>query len=264
MKMAHDYTHSRALVSAVESSNDPVVKLLPKDGGYFCYANAIKDPELKTKVLTHYEDFMKQREFKDIGKYLEFQHNQEFIKIQITFLSIFGVPTDDLLSANQPVEYLKSCSHNFFFEEARKVYGCKEAKWNPENGIDELIQQIKENGPLLIRATMGRSCYVEEPKKLSETIEGRSIYGWPPNSPRREIAHVVILVGARKDDKGNSTVYYIDPNDPSEPYQPGTQKVYKGSYKRLIEGLSNVISVPFAARKQLEEIHLNYPYAWHM
>ena len=82
---------------------------------------------------------------------------------------------------------------------------------------------------------------------VQDKVQERSLWGWRPNATRRqgaEINHSVVLVGARDEWLGSKKIehiYYIDPNDPSDPENVESQRIYVmslGSFRDRIFNLA--------------------------
>ncbi len=112
------------------------------------------------------------------------------------------------------------------------------SEWTPLSDVDTLINEIEEHGPLAIYGFFGTSYYPKDALLVMERrLEGHQIYYWTKNSRKKEIcepSHAVLLVGAEKIGS-QQLVYFIDPNNASDPAHPETQRIYCMSYKTLLE-----------------------------
>ena len=218
-----------------------------------------EDADIRKNLFPRVGEFVSQVEIETFDQYVKVQWAKDSIKIYKSYLSHYGTlaPLE-----GDPIPQSRVL-HGTLIHTISKIYGCKSAVWNPSDGRDVLLQQLKEKGAHLINAQIGRGIYLNEPKQLSETVEGRNVYGWPQGSSRRQglESHFVVLVGIKKEAGDKYFVYFVDPLDPSEPGKPETQKIYKVSYERVIGVIANIVGVPFALRAQHS---LNYPYAVHM
>lgn len=118
-----------------------------------------------------------------------------------------------------------------------QAQGLQPSHWHPSQTIDALMTNLRLHGPHLITAKMGRVYYIDKPFQLDTKVAGQAIYGWKPNAQRSKpyfssVCHVVVLVGANRDQK---RVYFIDPLDGSDPEKEEYPKIYATSYKRLQE-----------------------------
>ena len=68
---------------------------------------------------------------------------------------------------------------------------------------------------------------------------GHSLYGWRKDAPKSVVegmSHAIILVGAEI--KGNNQyVYWINPEDPNDPANPESQKIYVSSFASFLDRL---------------------------
>lgn len=124
-------------------------------------------------------------------------------------------------------------------------YGFQEANWKPDNLIDILINTLTTHGPLLVSAHIGSKHGLNN--RVMMNTMGRSIYGWQNESEMREeedsSPHAVVITGAQKDEFGNEWVYFVDPNDGSDPENPELQKIYVYSYrnfKLIVQAFNNI------------------------
>ena len=119
-------------------------------------------------------------------------------------------------------------------------YGFKTSLWKKDkdqDNIDAFFKALKENGPMMVPGKFGKSYYVDPAGEASDIIFGKTVFGWAPNSAKKEVSrsHIVIIIGVIKQENTNNTngggyVYYMDPNDPSGPLSPQADKIYKMSY----------------------------------
>ncbi|MDN3507417.1 MAG: hypothetical protein P0S94_00685 [Simkaniaceae bacterium] len=117
-------------------------------------------------------------------------------------------------------------------------YGLKISSWHPSQPIERLIDQLNEHGSHSVSGCFGKPHYKCDARELGQKIGERKVFGWRPQDPRKEghiTGHVILIVGAEKAASGKEFVYYIDPMDESDPANPDKQKIYKMSYRRLID-----------------------------
>ena len=106
--------------------------------------------------------------------------------------------------------------------------------------IDTLITRLTISSPFIVGAKLGPEVYKEKPF-LVETINGRiPIYGWKPNSIRRETtAKCLFVLGARVQDGKEQVFYATAQHDRFAPgnyrRDPTDQKIYVVSLKRFQE-----------------------------
>lgn len=134
-------------------------------------------------------------------------------------------------------------------QESLLHYNCQYSPWHPKKSIKELIGEIQTFGPHLVIGQLGRKYYTSPPFQLATPLEGRSVFGWKPGTPKFFIdikngvpeIHAIILIGAEIQDN-KEYVYYLDPDDPSISNDITTQKVYKISYNNLKNSIFSFFS----------------------
>lgn len=134
----------------------------------------------------------------------------------------------------------KSAFLDFFSRDAAaKAYGLHKSSWTPLKGIDGLITELKEKGPLFIGGAFGQSAYIDKPYKMTQQIAERDVYAWNPRAKRHPttfLGHAVLLIGAKKiQDK--ALVYFINSQDPSDPKDKSLQKIYAMSFTNLTSNI---------------------------
>lgn len=126
-------------------------------------------------------------------------------------------------------------------------YGLKKSTWSPARSIDDLIAEITLHGPLYIQGYFGSEFYPEVAEFLmNDKIEGRDVYGFRLGSQMEKagvLCHAVLLVGAKKMNKTGGYVYFIDPNNESDPKEPKKQKIYCMSYAKLARDVSDLMGI---------------------
>jgi hypothetical protein len=127
-------------------------------------------------------------------------------------------------------------AHTFAFSQQCQLFNLVESCWNPELPVESLIEQLHLHGPHLVVGKIGRPFYEIPPFELKVKVAGRAVFGWKPEPLRKEentgAGHFVVIVGAKLEE-GKGYVYFVDPNDGSDPRDPSVQKVYVISYQRL-------------------------------
>lgn len=126
-----------------------------------------------------------------------------------------------------------------------KGYGFKESKWNPGHSITNLIQELKDHGPLFIIGPFGKDFYEKPPFELKTKIEERSVWGWTPQEYSHEEmmkngkeSHSVVIIGAKVDAKNQGYVYFVDPRDQSD--SKGELPIYVMSLDGLRKRIPNL------------------------
>lgn len=108
--------------------------------------------------------------------------------------------------------------------------------WQPADGCQKLIEELRAKGPLCVGASFGREAYAAQPLAMKQLLGGRTIYYWQKGTPFKETFNTLVLIGARlfqQNDKDFQHVYFIDPADPSDPNDLSLQRIYAVSYETL-------------------------------
>lgn len=128
----------------------------------------------------------------------------------------------------------------------------KESDWTPGQTIDQLIDELRKNGPHVVIGTFGATYYSELPHECLDEHMQYPIFGWNPaariGDEDIETSHAVILVGA---DQAKKRVYFIDPHDESNPKNQIARKVYTMSYARLCKSACNQLGSSFDDAKRM-------------
>ncbi len=212
-------------------------------------------------IVSHYQwietDKINQEFFKSIKQPIEKLLNQSADKDPIlqqlsqseekTFEYLCRVdPTYNKL-ANRSWNYLSLFEHYLFRDRyityaIAKLYELKISSWTPFQTINDLIKELKEKGPLVISGTFHVSAYTAPYSQYRKKVSQHTILAWPPGTKIENsfIHHVVTLIGAKKDQK---LVYYVDPNDPSDPAAPQKKPIYAIPYQELQEGIVNLTNI---------------------
>lgn len=117
-------------------------------------------------------------------------------------------------------------------------YGFQLCPWDGTQDIDQFLETFKTYGPLLVSGQFGDSYYSTCATTTSSILLRKySICIWKAGSQRVEgfKFHAVIIVGVSKEatGRGGGYVYFLDPNDESDPESSTLEKVYKISYQNL-------------------------------
>lgn len=146
------------------------------------------------------------------------------------------------LAPKQGLIYLQTGLMNYYF----KKLCFARSSWNPEKTIDLIIQDLKIHGPLLAGGMLGTPFYQSAPYELNEKISGHTIMAWKIGAYKDKgngNCHFIVVVGAEKVLE-KKFIYFIDPNDASDPASPA-QKIYKISYDRFLSGISDSWNMGF-------------------
>ncbi len=145
------------------------------------------------------------------------------------------------------------------------IFRCKESSWNPSQGPEALIEQLRVYGPHVIGGLIGKRHYEDAPSVQPNLVQGRQIHYWKVGakiSPST-IGHIVVVVGAQiKNGKG--FVYFLDPEDGSNPRDLKSQKVYVMSYDKLKEKITSLDGLRFKGAGDAWALLSDRTYAVHM
>ncbi len=196
------------------------------------------------RCKSHLESFCKQQIHNDLSTYANDCYNQAEIPLMDQFFKTFNI-SDQKIQDSIPKTMKKSWQElttfeknwhrrNMVFMTSIKLYDCKPSPWHPEQPLKSLVEQLKNHGPHVLTGKFGQMYYKEHPFQLDQKIEGRPLFGWKPDSKRKELLdhHLIVIVGA-KIDKEKQHVYFLDPLDSSDPKDITTQKIYVMSFDRL-------------------------------
>lgn len=214
----------------------------------------------RSSIVPYIQAFINEKGHNNMCDFLRYKRASKLIEINMKFLSHFRTGVHQLLGHPQfkefDIEMQAAAIDTFVRDVHADLYKLKKSTWNPLQGIDKLIEELKKKGPLMILGTFGCSSYIDAPFKMKEKISGRDIYAWRAHSKRTERvdAHSVLLVGAKKiQDK--AFAFFIDSLEPSDPADKNMQKIYMISFSNL---LSNIYSL--TGRK---ETHSEIGYAYY-
>lgn len=136
--------------------------------------------------------------------------------------------------------------------------------------MDSLIEALKKNGPMLVTGYHGQPYYTKKAVVVSDP-HPFSVFGWDPKWRMPEnvedIDHVVIICGAatfvNAKNQATERVYFIDPNDDSNPLKDQARKVYTCSFERFKKSSNpyNLHEIPSTleeAQRVVYGVHVNY------
>jgi hypothetical protein len=202
------------------------------------------------KLSTVLPDFQKQAKSDNLYDYLVDLKFNRRAEINKGFFAQIGKDPKDLFAAIKrmdPKRYvhpnwdaLSPTDQRHFLDifarmESARAYGLVVSDWHPKQPFESLVQELDKHGPLSVGGAFGRPHYIFPAKPLKRQIEGRQLYGWNKDDPKREgivTVHQILIVGAEKTEK-QQLVYYIDPMDDSDPAHPEKQRIYAMSYEKL-------------------------------
>jgi hypothetical protein len=201
-------------------------------------------PEEQILLSSALQDFYTQEEYSELSAYVKAAKEQESIAINIELLNEFDLSNEWIKNSYERISnhsWEESSSfdkhlhtNNLVTEVSRKAYRLKKSLFHPKKPISHLIEQLHIHGPHLVGGKFGEAYYTTPLFELKNKIEGRPVFGWPPNAARKALTanHAVVVVGAQIE-KDKEYIYFIDPNDESKPDDYSTQKIYVMSYKKF-------------------------------
>jgi hypothetical protein len=154
----------------------------------------------------------------------------------------------------------KCCiTHSYVNELIADMYGFIKTHWDPSSSITFLIEQLKQMGPLIVVGSFGKKHYLNPPQESTQQIDDRiqncvrKVFFWPKNSPVNGGTEIgaVIIIGAKVETRDNKTVelvYFIDPEEDSDPNHIEYQKIYMMSYQNLQNNSANLRNILFSSR----------------
>ena len=205
-------------------------------------------------MIDHLPGFLQKTQFSNVSDYLCNLIKGIYFKINRECLSQLGIDLEQSfleVSRLDPLEYALETKgkgwsdtsedfkflflDNFIKNLSAKMYGLEISSWRPVHPIESLIQELKQHGPLFVQGCFGSEYYSVPPRKLEKVLEGREVYGWLKSDLKESSFvndHAILIVGAEKIET-RGFVYFIDPNDESDPQDIKKQKIYVMSYERL-------------------------------
>jgi hypothetical protein len=178
-------------------------------------------------------------------------------KINEDFLNQFGIDPEvvynteiksrelefkDVSWAKSNIIHKSAFLNSFVRNASATAYGLKKSCWAPNKGANNLIKELKENGPLFMVGHLGKAFYKDAPFIMKQKYSGRDIYAWQAGAeriPMTYLAHSVLLVGAKKVQE-KAYVFFIDSQDCSDPNDKSQQKIYLISFSNLIENVRDL------------------------
>ena len=198
-----------------------------------CDFKSVLDDFEENNDFSIFYDFLKYR----IGSldYLFKVYRDFFVKQQIDIDSEIeescGIKFDNM----SPIMKYKSLN-TFTVSVCARSYNFTPSSWTPEDPVDILATEIQTHGPHVVGGYFGRGYYLNPPQKLEIQINGRDVYAWTSTDRKKtedEDRHMILLVGVEETPK-SKTVFFIDPNDESDPEHSEKQCLYAMDYELLI------------------------------
>lgn len=206
----------------------------------------------RSSLLPYIQEFIKEKTHKNILEFLVFKRASRLIQINMNFLNNFNTDVHKMIGHKKwkklDAEQQSAALETYVRDFSADLYNVKKSEWKPSLGIDELLDELKRKGPLMVLGNLGTPAYIDTPFQMARKISNRDIYAWRPGAMRSDLiaGHAILLVGARKV-QNKAFVYFIDPADPSDPFDPSKQKIYMISFANLT---SNIRSL--TGHKELE------------
>lgn len=208
----------------------------------------------EVSISTILPAFLEQKQFKNLYEYiyyLKIGKRQDLFNEFFTKLNVDAATLFENAKNKDPTLYRVFCEgknwdqlfwqkkcillDNYAKQLCASHYNMCTSSWHPNQPIEKLIIELQKRGPLLVQGTFGAQHYKVPPRKFQKQIANRDVYGWfkeDPKNTNHVVGHAIILVGAEKTLK-NQIVYYIDPDDESDPLDAKKQKIYCLSYTKL-------------------------------
>ena len=210
------------------------------------------NPEVS--VFSVFPDFLNQDKHKNLYDYLVFLKISGPQDIYTQFFTDLKLDPKDLFEITKrqdPMLYQSYCGDqnwdelgwqmkstlldHFARQQTAKRFNLQISPWNPQQPIKQLVTELEKRGPLVVGGCFGALHYAVPARDLGKKIGERAVYGWTKTDPKNQnhvTAHTILLVGAEKTST-QELVYYIDPEDVSDPLHPEKQRIYCMSYEKL-------------------------------
>jgi len=232
---------------------------------------AVKYSQHTNLLLTQ---FINQQQFDDLPSFVKYRYIKKRNIINSVLLKELNIDIEKMYQADiiasgfknmpdwkdLPEENKFSYLDNFGFRSAYNAFNFTESQWNPTQGFSALFQCLQTQGPLVVSGKLGKSYYVSPPFELSQKIAGRAIFGWQLNSKREnsEIAkfHTVVIIGAKRGLNGKGYVYFVDPQDGSDPSNLEQQRIYIISYENLVQNIVNLRAEMYLSESGNKRLHI--------
>lgn len=208
----------------------------------------------EVSICTIIPSFLEQNTFKNLYEYIYYLKIGKLQELYNEFFKKFHLNPQELFESakkEDPIAYMAYCEgknwdhlpwqkkcaqlDSYVSQFCASRFKMRTSSWHPKQPIEQLIIELQKKGPLIVRGTFGALHYQVPPRKFQEQIENRDVYGWykkDPKNTNKVVGHVILLVGAEKTSK-HEIVYYVDPEDESDPLDEKKQKIYCLSYAKL-------------------------------
>ena len=219
-----------------------------------------------------FQDFILQREINEkciaAKHFIETNLKHNIVELYIKYFRASYSPDtpEEQLSRVLSNLFAKNNKNTFIMLEAlihklcHEGYQLNRSSLSPSQPIDTLINDLKNHGPMVCGGYIGANCYNSSPLSLSKKIGGRSIWGWKKGAFNQDGSelHTLVVVGAEKTEN-QENIYFIEPNDPSNPTNIEAQKIYKMSYTRFTQQVNDIWNTAMKNMPETEQGYLLYP-----
>lgn len=149
-----------------------------------------------------------------------------------------------------PAGVLRVLTHSLALDTIARCYGLLPATWTPFQSANELFNQLKEKGPILVAGCFKRSQDLVSSRmqtKHGAVALGRAHFDTElievaESFSKKEIStnrgHCVVIVGVKKQNN-EATVYFIDPTNPSDPFAKVVMTIYMMAYQDFTQKVTN-------------------------
>jgi hypothetical protein len=212
-----------------------------------------------SSLVPYLQEFLREKKHANLYEFLIFKRSSKIIEIDTEFLKHFNFDMQTLTTADKwkklDIEQQAAAIDAIVRDISADIYKLKRSTWKPLHGIDKLIEELKEKGPLNFFGLFGPTTYKLKSDFKHHQVSGRDIFAWRPKTPRNGTAgHSVLVVGAKKvHDK--AYVYFIDPIDSSDPLDRSKQKIYMNSIENFTSNICDL-----AGHKRMDS---KVEYAYH-
>lgn len=198
------------------------------------------------------EGFIKQNETDSVDEYINILKLNQYIDFDLEFCREFSIDIDSKAKSIWPyvtfekilelsLQQRHAIGSAMVLDCMREKYGLQYSSWHPSQGIQKLMIEIERHGPHFVGGWLGENSYQDQPFQLKDKIQGRCIFGWKPNAVRHKAPepHAIVIVGAEI--LGSKEyIYFLDPNNGSDPASLESQRIYKISYQKLLQSIHDL------------------------
>ncbi len=215
----------------------------------------IKDATTQIVVRDLLESFLAQSTVDDFDTYGKTYSHNETISAYKWILEKFNYDINNLeklLDASMPADWSQEKKQNTilsnFWVEVKKQltqhYNFKLLDWQKDHGVDALMKQLMQHGPIKVIGTFGSAFYKEPAYALGKMFGKWQVYAWKPDMHhlgKIVQIHAVVIIGMEKIQQ-QGYLYYLDPNVPIT--ASGPNSIFKISYERFLASLYTAYGSP--------------------